>query len=129
MVFRIFKSSESKNTNTQPAAPMPAFDSEFEQATLRIGKDFLERSAKHGKGMLSARFWSDKLMDWAMKDHQFKVQLFRFIDAFPMLKTPDQVYDHLVDYMNQPGVTPPPGMKTGLKAGGIMKGTVVRRGP
>ena len=41
--------------------------------------------------MFSAAFWSDKLMDWAMQDEAFKVQLFRFVDAFPRLKTADEV--------------------------------------
>ena len=44
-------------------------------------------------------------MDWAMKDPAFKVQLFRFIDVFPMLRTPEQVHEYLCDYLGQPGVT------------------------
>jgi len=46
-------------------------------------------------------------MEWSMKDQAFKVQFFRFIDAFPMLRTSDAVYEHLMDYMSQPGVNPP----------------------
>ena len=76
--------------------------------------------------MLNAGFWSDKLMDWSMKDEAFKVQLFRFVDAFPMLRTPDQVHTHLVDYLSQPGVTPPPGFELGVKAGGLAKGLLTR---
>jgi hypothetical protein len=69
---------------------------------------------------------SDKLMDWSMKDHEFKVQLFRFVDAFPVLRTPDAVHEHLVDYLTQPGVKLPPGMDLGLKAGGVAKGLMTR---
>jgi RHH-type proline utilization regulon transcriptional repressor/proline dehydrogenase/delta 1-pyrroline-5-carboxylate dehydrogenase len=61
-----------------------------------------------------------------MKDKAFKVQLFRFVDAFPSLTTPDLVHDHLVDYLTQPGVRPPPGMDLGLKAGGVAKGLMAR---
>ncbi|MFZ4698236.1 MAG: proline dehydrogenase family protein, partial [Phycisphaerales bacterium] len=78
------------------------------------------------KGMLSAAFWSDKLMEWSMKDEAFKVQLFRFVDAFPMLRTPDAVHEHLVDYLTQPGVKPPPGLDLGLKAGGLAKGLMTK---
>src|SRR5690606_8120381 len=74
----------------------------------------------------SARFYQDKLMDWSMKDKNFKVQLFRFVDAFPALTTPDLVHDHLVDYLTQPGVKPPPGMDLGLKAGGVAKGLLTK---
>src|SRR5262249_52355181 len=73
-------------------------------------------------GMLSGAFWSDKLMDWAMKDAGFKVQLFRFVDAFPTLRSADEIHEHLADSMAQPGVRPPPGFDLGLRAGGLVKG-------
>jgi len=86
-----------------------------------IGAEILDRARGKRSGLLSKQFWSDKLMDWSMKDQAFKVQLFRFVDAFPTLTTPEMVHDHLVDYLSQPGVTPPPGMDLGLKAGGVAK--------
>ena len=39
-----------------------------------------------------------KIMAWCMKDEAFKVQLFRFIDVFPYLKSPASVADHLMQY-------------------------------
>ena len=93
-----------------------------ESRVLAIGERMLELSRGHKSGVLSSKFWSDKLMNWSMKDQAFKVQLFRFVDAYPTLTTPDLVHDHLVDYLTQPGVTPPPGFDLGLKAGGIAKG-------
>ena len=70
--------------------------------------------------------WSEGLMDWAMQDEAFKVQLFRFVDCFPTLKDNDAVYDHLTDYLAQPGVTPPPFVATALKAGSLAKGVVTK---
>ena len=87
-----------------------------------IGTELLDRAREHKAGLLSAKFYSDKLMDWSMRDHEFKVQLFRFVDAFPVLTTPDMVHDHLADYLTQPNVKLPPGMDIGLKAGGVAKG-------
>lgn len=86
-----------------------------------IGAEFLDLARRNKAGFLSRQFWSDKLMDWSMKDHDFKVQLFRFVDAFPTLRTPGIVHDHLVDYLTQPGVTLPPGLGMGVKAGGAAK--------
>ena len=63
-------------------------------------------------------------MDWATGSEAFKVQLFRLVDAFPALKTPEQIHEHLADYLSQPGVEQPKGMSLGLKAGGIFKGTL-----
>src|SRR3954468_17579252 len=96
----------------------------IEALTQQIGRDLLERARSHTKGFFSSRFWSDKLMDWATKDQSFKVQLFRFVDTFPMLHSPVQIHEHLTDYLGQPGVTLPAGMSLGLKAGGVMKGAL-----
>ena len=103
-----------------------ANDDPFERRVFELGRDFLAEARSHKTGLLSRRFWNDKLMDWSMKDEAFKVQLFRFVDAFPNFTTPDEIYDHLIDFMSQPGVKPPPGMQLGLKAGGAMKGTVAK---
>ena len=65
-------------------------------------------------------------MSWAMKDPAFKIQLFRFVDVFPMLDTPAKVHDYLLDYLSQPGVTLPSGMDLGLKAGGLAKGVMAK---
>jgi RHH-type proline utilization regulon transcriptional repressor/proline dehydrogenase/delta 1-pyrroline-5-carboxylate dehydrogenase len=97
-----------------------------DQRIYELGKELLERAKQNKAGMFSKAFWSDKLMDWSMKDHDFKVQLFRFVDTFPVLRTPDAIYEHLIDYMNQPGVTTPPGMSTMLKAGGMAKGMTAK---
>lgn len=83
--------------------------------------ELLSAARAHKSGLLSAKFYSDKLMDWSMKDQAFKVQLFRFVDAFPTLTTPEMVHEHLVDYLSQPGVKTPPGMDLALKAGGVAK--------
>jgi RHH-type transcriptional regulator, proline utilization regulon repressor / proline dehydrogenase / delta 1-pyrroline-5-carboxylate dehydrogenase len=101
----------------QPERP-PVVD---EAAIREIGERMLAKARDHKQGLLSKAFWSDKLMDWSMKDHEFKVQLFRFVDAYPTLATPEIVHDHLVDYLTQPGVKAPPGMDLGLRAGGVAK--------
>src|SRR5205809_8133952 len=98
---------------------------DVESFTQQIGREILAQARNQARaGMFSSRFWSDKLMDWATRDPAFKVQLFRFVDTFPMLKTSEQVHDHLVDYLSQPGVKLPPGLSLGLKAGGLMKGAL-----
>ena len=113
-------------------APAPArtgvtpADPSLEALIHAKGLDLLNRARNNTKGMLSAAFWSDTLMEWSMKDEAFKVQLFRFVDAFPMLRTPDAVHEHLVDYLTQPGVKPPPGLDLGLKAGGLAKGLMTK---
>jgi len=106
--------------------PGPPPDPALEDRIKQIGREYLDLSRKSKSGFLSTQFWSDKLMDWSMKDEGFKVQLFRFVDTFPMLRTPEQVHEHLVDYLTQPEVTPPPFLSMGLKAGGMMKGALTK---
>jgi RHH-type proline utilization regulon transcriptional repressor/proline dehydrogenase/delta 1-pyrroline-5-carboxylate dehydrogenase len=105
-----------------PARPAGSGAGGSEARILEIGRELLERARAHRSGVFSARFYSDALMNWSMKDQNFKVQLFRFVDAFPMLRTPEDVYDHLRDYLSQPGVTVPGPIAAALKMGVVAKG-------
>ena len=101
-------------------------DAALESCAQVIAREILDSARLGASGPLSAAFWSDKLMAWSMKDPAFKVQLFHFVDCFPTLKTPDAIYDHLVDFMSRPGLSLPPGLDLGLRAGGLAKGLVAR---
>lgn len=109
------------DTNTDAGRRIDSRDPHAEARIESFGREFLSLARGGKSGLLSRAFWSDKLMDWAMQDEAFKVQLFRFVDAFPMLRTPTQVHEHLVDYLSQPGVSPPPGMDLAIRAGGVAK--------
>ena len=97
------------------AAESPAGGENLQQRTMEIGGRLLAGARKHRKGLFSAGFWSDQLVSWTMKDPAFRMQLFRFIDVFPMLRTPEQVHDYLIDYLGQPGVTLPTGHGSGAE--------------
>ncbi len=120
------RSKRSKPVGKADFAVPPAVSGELEPRISAIGGEMLRHARAHKAGLLSAKFYSDKMMDWAMKDQEFKVQLFRFVDAFPVLTTPDMVHDHLMDYLTQPGVKLPAGMDVGLKMGGIAKGLTTK---
>ena len=105
------------------SAPRSSPDGSGREARIfDLGADFLRRARGHKTGVLSAKFYSDALMEWSMKDPEFKVQMFRFVDTFPMLRSGDAIFDHLQDYLSQPGVTVPPVINAALKAGGLLKG-------
>jgi RHH-type proline utilization regulon transcriptional repressor/proline dehydrogenase/delta 1-pyrroline-5-carboxylate dehydrogenase len=97
-----------------------------ESLETRIGE--LGRSLLTGARRMEQRGGlSEKLIDWATKDPAFKTQLFRFVDVFPVLQhDPAAVHEHLRQYLDQPGVTLPPGLGSGLKAGGLFKQTLSR---
>lgn len=112
------KPNRMSEAPTRTAAPVAG----DEQRIFELGSELLDASKRHRSGMLSAKFYSEKLMAWSMQDHDFKVNLFRFVDVFPSLRSSEQVHEHLVDYLTQPGVTLPAGMGAGLKVGGVAKG-------
>lgn len=111
------------STTMSTASSSPATPAGLEQRVFELGSEFLAKARGHKTSLLSAKFYSDWMMEWSMKDPEFKVQMFRFTDAFPMLKTPDAIFEHLQDYMNQPGVNVPPAIATALKAGSLLKST------
>jgi RHH-type proline utilization regulon transcriptional repressor/proline dehydrogenase/delta 1-pyrroline-5-carboxylate dehydrogenase len=108
------------------AAPRSADGTRDEARIHAIGLELLERARGHKTGIFSKQFYSDALMEWSMKDPNFKVQMFRFVDAFPTLATPESIYEHLNDYLSQPGVTVPGVIAAALKAGSLAKGLAVK---
>lgn len=125
MLSSLFRRTPTAPLASTTSSASPPADP-LERRTLELGRELLQLARKHQAGLLSRQFWQDKLMGWAMKDAQFKVQLFRFVDAFPSLRDAEAVHEHLTDYLTQPGVTLPPGLGLGLAAGSLTKGLLTR---
>ena len=72
----------------------------IEALTQSIGHE-LFASLEHSRPPVwQRRWWDDRLLAWSMRDEQLKVQLFRFVDVLPMLKTPDAIMEHLHEYLD-----------------------------
>ena len=120
------KEAKAPATHHRPAAPATSVSADVDRRAIDIGRELLKAAREYRGSVFSTRFWSDQLMNWTMKDPAFKLQLFRFIDVFPMLKTADLVHDYLIDYLTQPGVTLPPSIGLGLKGAGLAKGIMAK---
>ena len=57
----------------------------LEPAIVRIGTHLSQLSASRAPTVFESRWWSQGVINLAMKDPAFKVQLFRFIDVLPSL--------------------------------------------
>lgn len=80
----------------------------LEPSIRHIGRT-LDGHCKTGTpAILSQRWWNDLLMDWGMRDEDFKVQLFRFVDVLPTLKTDEQFTRLLAEYFSHTPILPPP---------------------
>ncbi|APZ96655.1 L-glutamate gamma-semialdehyde dehydrogenase [Fuerstiella marisgermanici] len=69
-----------------------------EQRTQEIGEDLFGRLNSRSSSIFHGRWWEDRLMNWAMEDEAVKVQMFRFVDVLPMLRTHTSIAEHLDEY-------------------------------
>jgi RHH-type proline utilization regulon transcriptional repressor/proline dehydrogenase/delta 1-pyrroline-5-carboxylate dehydrogenase len=78
----------------------------LESGIRRIGFDIYTAMGRSVPSIFDTRKWKGKIMEWAMKDEAFKVQLFRFIDVLPSLKTDALVLRILKEYFGDTENTP-----------------------
>src|SRR5947207_1255874 len=76
-------------------------DARLEARTREIGKQIFERVQGEQPGVGSAQWFDEKMMALTMRDERVKIQLFRFVDALPALKTDRQISGHLREYFLQ----------------------------
>jgi len=78
-----------------------ALRGEIESETQRIGQEIFSRLHDVRPNFWDRRWLDDRLMAWSMGDERVKVELFRFVDALPMLRSPDEVIGHLQEYLSE----------------------------
>lgn len=89
------------------------YRSSFEDRVHQKGSQIFHTASKQKRGFLSLSL-DEHLMEWAMKNEALKVQLFRFVDVFPMLKTPEDIVGHLKEYLGDSASGFPLAGKLGL---------------
>ena len=75
-----------------------ALSDDIEQHTQVLGREIFSRLQTESPSVFHFAWWDEKILDWCMHDEALKVQMFRFIDVLPLLKTGDQVARHLQEY-------------------------------
>ncbi|MBX3017852.1 MAG: L-glutamate gamma-semialdehyde dehydrogenase [Bdellovibrionaceae bacterium] len=70
----------------------------------------------------SKDYWYGSIMDWSMKNEQFKTQMFRFVDVLPYLNSGSEVARHLKEYFADAGEKLPPVFNVGLGMGSLAPG-------
>jgi RHH-type proline utilization regulon transcriptional repressor/proline dehydrogenase/delta 1-pyrroline-5-carboxylate dehydrogenase len=74
----------------------------LERRTRQIGRELFDRIGR-GPGPWRRAWWDDRFMAATLEDAAVRVQLFRFIDALPALKSPDSIRRHLAEYLAEAG--------------------------
>ncbi len=72
----------------------------IEVLTQTIGREIFANLEHDKPHIWQRKWWDDRLLAWSMHDEQLKVQLFRFVDVLPMLKSSDAVMRHLHEYLD-----------------------------
>jgi RHH-type proline utilization regulon transcriptional repressor/proline dehydrogenase/delta 1-pyrroline-5-carboxylate dehydrogenase len=78
-----------------PSFPAPA----IEERTQMIGHEIFARVNRQGPMPFLPAWWDEMLMNFTMGQEALKVQLFRFVDALPLLQTPESISAHLKEYL------------------------------
>ncbi len=86
----------------------------LEASTQKIGRELFERIGRGPKPWQRA-WWEEKFIAGTLDDPLVRVQLFRFIDALPALKTTDSVRRHLAEYLAEAGERVPWWLSVGLR--------------
>ena len=86
-----------------------------EDLTRRYGKEIFARLEGTGPLPFSPAWWDERLMEWTMGDEAVKVQLFRFVDVLPQLRSPADITRHLREYFAAAGDRLPGWMRLGLR--------------
>jgi RHH-type transcriptional regulator, proline utilization regulon repressor / proline dehydrogenase / delta 1-pyrroline-5-carboxylate dehydrogenase len=82
-----------------PAAT-PLLDGERrEERILQLGQEIFARAYAASPSPVRADWWIERLLDWSTADPGRKLQLFRFIDVLPTLRTDDEIVRHLAEYL------------------------------
>jgi RHH-type transcriptional regulator, proline utilization regulon repressor / proline dehydrogenase / delta 1-pyrroline-5-carboxylate dehydrogenase len=99
-----------------------------EEAVRELGREILRRAGSSAPSLFDPRAWESRLLDRAMKDEQFKTDLFRFIDVLPTLRDDPAVARHVQEYLLKEGRTLPLPVASALKAagGGPLSGAAAR---
>ncbi|RQD62532.1 MAG: L-glutamate gamma-semialdehyde dehydrogenase [Desulfonatronovibrio sp. MSAO_Bac4] len=82
------------------------------------GQEFFKSISGEAPSIFNKGWWTGKVMDWAMRNEDFKVQLFRFVDVLPYLNTSESLTKHIQEYFGGQGQDIPSVLKWGAKSSG-----------
>ncbi|PZV06383.1 MAG: L-glutamate gamma-semialdehyde dehydrogenase [Leptolyngbya sp.] len=93
---------------------MQASISPYEAKTQDIARQLISATRENRSLFAQMRDqmrWDDKLLGWAMSNPGLRVQLFRFIDCLPSLRSKAEIARHLQEYLGEESVELPGTLK------------------
>ncbi len=87
---------------------------DLETRVAATARRIAEQGGDEGSSVYHLSWWSERLLDSAMDQPDFKAQLFRFVDVFPALDGDDDVARHIEEYMGGDGAPRALGLGVGV---------------
>ncbi|MCX5873789.1 MAG: L-glutamate gamma-semialdehyde dehydrogenase, partial [Deltaproteobacteria bacterium] len=72
----------------------------IENKLQEVGREIYALMGRQVPSLFDAKTWNGRLTEWVMKDEALKIQLFRFVDVLPSLKTDALVIKMLNEYFS-----------------------------
>lgn len=92
---------------------------ELNNQIIARGKEIFNAIRDEKPSLFDKNAWMGKVMDWSMRNEQFKTQVFRFVDVFPTLTTNKLLTSHIREYFGEEKDMPPV-LSWGAKASGFL---------
>ncbi len=83
-----------------------------------LARDLLALTRTAKPSVFSPERWQGEMMDWAMSDERLKVDLLRFVDVYPTLRSRSEIARHLREYFARQGVEAPKVLRWGVNLTG-----------
>ncbi len=103
---------------------------DIDQKIIDRGREFFASISGEAPSVFNKGWWTGKVMDWAMRNEDFKVQMFRFVDVLPYLTTSASLSRHIEEYFGDENANIPDVLKWGAtktKIGGGLVAKVLNR--
>ncbi len=114
------------NNEIETAAPA-VNTRDFEAEVLQVGERIFQMIENDSSSIFNKDWWYGRIMDWSMKNEQFKTRMFRFVDVLPYLTSSSEVARHLKEYFADLGADAGIlsfGLGVGSLAPGLMAGAI-----
>jgi RHH-type proline utilization regulon transcriptional repressor/proline dehydrogenase/delta 1-pyrroline-5-carboxylate dehydrogenase len=95
-------------------------DHNLEQRIQAFGHQVFRLIENERPSIFNTDWWTGKILDWAMRNEEFKVQLFRFVDVLPSLQSEAALLRHVEEYFGQGGSEVPAVLRWGSKSEGLL---------
>lgn len=100
--------------------------SSLDPRIIARGREFFASISGESPSVFNKGWWTGKVMDWAMKNEDFKVQMFRFVDVLPYLNTSESLSRHIEEYFANDDANIPDVLKWGATKTKIGGGLVAK---